>query len=661
MTSYRPDIDGLRGIAIGLVLIFHFFPKFLPHGFVGVDVFFVISGYLISLKILNSLSTKTFSFKQFYFSRILRLYPALMLTTLAALIMSWLILIPTEFQELCKHVFYCAFWGTNFSLYQETGYFDHSSEFRPLLHLWSLAIEEQFYLCWPLILIFLRKSKYFFQLLICGTILSFLAYCFLNNWDVDHAFFMPWARVWEFLLGGILVVWKRTLPSNEKNHLILAGSLGFLILSQILLIDFGPSINLLSCLGALGLILSGNSSSLSKYVLENSFIRFLGKISYPLYLWHWPLLALFKLTHKSTLSFVTNFSLLGFSVILATLTFYAVELPLKKVSKKILFFSLLALSLTTLVIGWMGSQSLLSPRNHSPAIQKISNALNEGDYLDHLVKKKVVPLNFERKYLVEGKEFRVYVERLIESHQKTILFFGDSNMQHYFPRMEELAKDKVQNRKRIFFTSRGGCVPFKGIRGKKTHSKSCTPYLESIEKFIESHNFDTIVMSYQWVDFLKENSHLYFENEFGEKDFIGIGNSGYSEALNKLDHLLSFLSANTKKVVLLLSSPYGEKLDPRQALNRSAFSRAWVNNNQISLDSFNESYGKILSDIKFLTQSHHVYVLDPLDALCDTKDCFALTDSGEPKYFDSLHLRPSYVREKINYLDSFIMNNGDQK
>lgn len=157
--KYRADIDGLRAIAVLSVVIFHAFPTMLPGGFVGVDIFFVISGFLISSIILGSLIENKFSFTQFYTSRIKRIFPALILVLVLSHAFGWFALLSDEYKQLGKHIASGAGFMSNFTLWQESGYFDNTAETKPLLHLWSLGIEEQFYIIWPLTLWIAWKYK----------------------------------------------------------------------------------------------------------------------------------------------------------------------------------------------------------------------------------------------------------------------------------------------------------------------------------------------------------------------------------------------------------------------------------------------------------------------------------------------------------------------
>lgn len=203
---YRADIDGLRAIAIVSVLIFHAFPGILHSGFIGVDVFFVISGYLISGILYKSISQGSFSFVDFYQRRINRIFPALMVVLAFSMCVGWFGLLQHEYAQLGKHIASGSVFSSNFILWSEINYFDNASETKPLLHLWSLAIEEQFYLLWPpiLLLIFKVNKKCIFPVISFIAIGSF-AYCIsLAQVDQSAAFYNPAARAWELLSGALL-------------------------------------------------------------------------------------------------------------------------------------------------------------------------------------------------------------------------------------------------------------------------------------------------------------------------------------------------------------------------------------------------------------------------------------------------------------------------
>ena len=203
--NYRADIDGLRALAILLVIIFHAFPKFLRGGFIGVDIFFVISGYLITGIIINGQNQGNFSLLQFYSRRIKRIFPALIIVLIFCLIAGWFGLLANEYEILGKHIAAGSVYISNFALKNEAGYFDTQAEYKPLLHLWSLSIEEQFYLVFPLLLMVTIRFniKPIYIILLC-----LIASLLFNIIQIDNnptaVFFYPSSRAWELLIGSFV-------------------------------------------------------------------------------------------------------------------------------------------------------------------------------------------------------------------------------------------------------------------------------------------------------------------------------------------------------------------------------------------------------------------------------------------------------------------------
>src|SRR5882672_5100392 len=203
--NYRADVDGLRALAVLLVLGFHAFPGRFPGGYIGVDVFFVISGYLISGIIFAGLSDSCFSFGDFYARRVRRILPALLIVLVFSYTLGWWVLLPHEYSRLSMHVASAAGFFSNFTSWKEAGYFDLHADTKPLSHLWSLAIEEQFYILWPLTLALAWKRKWNIPvviLLIGGA--SFAANIITVNQSYVAAFYSPACRIWELMIGGLL-------------------------------------------------------------------------------------------------------------------------------------------------------------------------------------------------------------------------------------------------------------------------------------------------------------------------------------------------------------------------------------------------------------------------------------------------------------------------
>lgn len=306
--NYRPDIDGLRAVAVIAVLVYHAFPQLLPSGFIGVDVFFVISGFLITSIILKEMSANHFSIFEFYGRRIRRIFPALLLVTFSVYALGWRSLLPSEYAQLGKHMAGSALFGANIVYWLESGYFDVSSQLKPLLHLWSLGVEEQFYVIWPLLLLATLKLKIRPLLPILFIALcSFGANIVLIQIDPVHTFFLPHTRAWELAIGGLVALRIQQESSVDLTHRFASMSsakaktvlsiLGALLLvSAFFLIkdekNFPGWYGLLPVSAAAFLIYAGKDARLVQLVLANRLMVAIGLISFPLYLWHWPLLSL---------------------------------------------------------------------------------------------------------------------------------------------------------------------------------------------------------------------------------------------------------------------------------------------------------------------------------------------------------------------------------
>lgn len=336
--AYRPDIDGLRAVAVLSVVGFHAFPAWLPGGFIGVDVFFVISGYLITSIILQGLAKGTFSFADFYARRIRRIFPALLLVLLACLVFGAYTLMPAEFAQLGKHSAAGAGFVANWVLWSEVGYFDNAAETKPLLHLWSLGIEEQFYIVVPVLLWLIWKLRInVFLVLLVAFGASFSWNVFSVADDPVGTFYAPYTRAWELLAGCLLAAWHvpghRTHVLNRLSDPI-AFAAATVLLAGYLVIDtsrpFPGWWALLPVLGAVGLILAGPGAWFNRYVLAHPVAVKIGLISFPLYLWHWPLLSFARILEGEMPGRWVRVGAVVCAFVLAWLTYQVLEKPVRR-------------------------------------------------------------------------------------------------------------------------------------------------------------------------------------------------------------------------------------------------------------------------------------------------------------------------------------------
>jgi peptidoglycan/LPS O-acetylase OafA/YrhL len=510
--SYRPDIDGLRAIAVLLVLFHHAFPLMLPSGFIGVDLFFVISGFLITTIIFQNLENGKFSFLDFYVRRINRIFPALILVLAACLVYGWFSLLPADYKQLGKHTVAGATFLSNFAFWYESGYFDGDSKLKPLLHLWSLGVEEQYYIFWPLIAWLAWKRKVNL-LILCLALLaaSFVANLAIVQSNPVAAFFSPVSRSWELLIGSILAYVKLHTKNKKENENTdhatrnnLSAWLGVCLLA-IGVVFINPERlypgfwAMLPELTAYLLISAGPHAWLNRVVLSNRLFRWIGLISFPLYLWHWPLLVFAKQSSAQQPSFQLILLMVAISVALAWLTYLLVEGPIRfgkgNGRRKAIFLSLLMI-----VIAYTGfniyKRDGLSFRM-PPALQKIAAFSNDYDK----------DSNFECMIGMGDSTSENPREcfRSIGNGNKSILLWGDSYAWAMYAGINKVAAPKAN----VYLMSKASCPPL--LADELFKESNCNAQNARVIDIIKNEKYDQVVLIARW-DQWKYQSDQYIPN-----------------------------------------------------------------------------------------------------------------------------------------------------
>ena len=349
--SYRPDIDGLRAIAVLAVMAFHLLPDRIKGGFVGVDIFFVISGFLISSIIYKELESGTFTIAGFYIRRIRRIYPALLVVLIFVSVAGWFILLPSQFVLLGKQIIGGSTFVANFVLWEQSGYFGQVAAHKPLLHLWSLGVEEQFYLMFPLICLVFYRTRSRKTLLTAFLVIAAgsmaINVAFVSRYR-DASYFLPFSRLWELLLGAALSLFQKSsrgIAWESPRLSTWRTAIGCLGIAMLAIAIFGINQDdafpgwwaLLPTVGTALLIAAGQSSWINRKVLSLRPAVFIGLISYPLYLWHWPILSFLKIVNRDwvlNLPKALEFGIFSTSFLLAYLTYRFIELPIRAVKQK---------------------------------------------------------------------------------------------------------------------------------------------------------------------------------------------------------------------------------------------------------------------------------------------------------------------------------------
>lgn len=329
--SYRPELNGLRAVAVIMVLLFHLDLPWMEGGFLGVDIFLVISGYFISKNILYEIQQEKFSFYKFYTRRLRRLFPAMVVTLLLVLGAGYFLMTPADYQRLGLSGLFSALSASNFFFWNESGYFDADAAYKPLLHVWSLSLEEQFYLFWPLCLVFGYRffRKHLTVLFIIGIALSLLLCQFYFGKDPSATFFLIPFRMFEFILGAMCIgIEKRwEIKSNTGKELLFL--LGIIVMFYPAIFWDGATrmpgiLSLVPCAGAMLVIVAGNARYAS-WSLKNKPVELIGKASYSIYLVHWPLIVFYRYWTLKQLTLELQLILGGLSILLGLLMWQVIE------------------------------------------------------------------------------------------------------------------------------------------------------------------------------------------------------------------------------------------------------------------------------------------------------------------------------------------------
>jgi len=494
--QYRRDVDGLRAVAVISVIIYHLFPEILSGGFIGVDVFFVISGFLITQIVWREVAAEHFSFGDFYRRRVLRIFPSLILVLAASLVSGVFVLNWSDLANLGKHTLAGALFFSNFALWFEGGYFDIAVERKPLLHLWSLSIEEQFYLLWPLILIATHRLRLRFFSMAAGVgAASFVVSVYLSYAEPIAGFYNPVGRFWEFLLGGVLGIlsatnrWRPT--SIGLSSLMSFAGIASIALSCVLFnrdMVFPGAAALLPCFGAALILASNPRNVVSRFILSNRLMVGIGLISYPLYLWHWPLWSGTYIFLHGKVPALARIIIGVASVILSYLTYVLIERPVRiggKVGKKALWLLACMLVLATVgVISW-----------RSDGFIKLSRVVSDAPFLARLVTRgEWSNAVREGGCYLQGRNDLNHGELCLESRRPLLVLWGDSHAASLYPGLKTLQEQIPFG---LTQWTQGACPPLQDSRSR--FNSNCDIINQRILDAVTEMKPEVVILGAAWV------------------------------------------------------------------------------------------------------------------------------------------------------------------
>lgn len=619
-SRYRADIDGLRAIAIIAVVVYHAFPDLAPGGFVGVDIFFVISGYLISKIILSEALKGCFSFRRFYGRRVRRIFPSLIIVLVATIAVGNATLLKPEFDQLARHVVASTFFSQNFALLSETGYFDRASDVKPLLHLWSLSVEEQFYIAFP-ILIVLLKSR--FQKLIPIVILAigFASYQWGHHvlkGRPEEAFFLPHLRAWELLSGALLAATEGKIRQILSRHRWLPSTLSvggiFLILYAIYSMEsssrFPGSAALWPVLGSVFIIAAGAEGILNRTFLGRQPFVWIGLISYPLYLWHWPILTYLRIFEGYTPAVATRVAAVGASFILAYLTYRFVETPLQITTFR-RYPSASSLGLAVILFSVAAGAAFVifglfdqyRPKELASSIN-IDNFKWEGRFENE-------------KCREQYPEIRSRFCNIAKNGPPTVALIGDSHAMSFY---DGLAPVVLAHDGNLLNIGGYSCMPALNApfhsTGLSFRDTECTNTINAGLRVAEREPLVTTVIlaGRRFVEPLSEQRRAAAEMAFRET----------------FDRLI----AAGKKIIYVLDFPE-LAIDPRACIR----SLPWITSDCSVNVSVAVASRQVQADFiaKLVEGYPDIKVIDPFDVLCSGESC-PIIDGGRSLYIDRNHL-----------------------
>lgn len=657
--GYRLDIDGLRTVAVVSVVIFHAFPGTLPGGFVGVDIFFAISGYLISQHIIETLDQGRFSLVGFYTRRIKRIYPALVTVMAASLTVGIVLMASGELERLASDALASVAFAANIYFYMTRDYFSQGASASPLLHLWSLGVEEQYYIIWPVALFLLwrfvsRRVATF--AIAAAVLLSLASSIFLSRTHAIAAFYLPVTRVWELLFGSALA-WaefhsgeRRTLPANDttlaRRSLLrdLASFAGVALIALSLAL-FDPDIVFpgwraaLPAGGATLVIAAGPAAWFNRRVLSLKPLVYIGLISYPLYLWHWPILVFLRLLSGGTPTAAMLVAAIVVAFALSSITFSVIETPARfsRVARRYPVRAASALVAMMMGIG-LSSYAISRDSGLPDRFPDASFGAHPEQWVSTDTCKKTFP----------DSEFCVMP---VSNGRPEVALLGDSHANHFY---EGLQSALASGGTGLFAVGSGNCPPFSGVDiYLGDHVKHCAALFSGVLDYVvKSSDIHLVVLSSYAISSIAggfdydESGYIRLVAASGARAGPTAGRRDDESSLDVylagLERTLSRLTAAGKHVVFVLDTPELD-FDPNTCVRRPvqfsvrspcAVPRAKVERRLTGVQT------RILA---VLARFPDVKVFNPVPHLCDAQNCYA-RQGGEFMYADRDHLSPDGSR-----------------
>jgi peptidoglycan/LPS O-acetylase OafA/YrhL len=637
LIPYRPEIDGLRAVAVLPVILFHAGLGF-DGGYIGVDVFFVISGFLIGSLVVREIETGSFRLTRFWERRIRRLFPALAVCLVATAVVGFFVLIPAHLKESGAALVAQPLLSANFLFWSRSGYFETASEYQPLLHTWSLAVEEQFYLFLPLVLVpLLKGGRRRTLVVVCVFIVGSFAWCLYSTWRYPSAaFFLLPARIWELDLGVLLALIARAgFRHRAVNEFAAIAGLAAIAVSVFVYDSstaFPGAAAAVPCLGT-ALFLFANSSSLtsSGRLLATPLPVWIGKISYPLYLWHWPCLVFFRYLCVGEAPLAIRLGALAASFLLAWATWRWIETPIRQ--KRFLAKPGLLAGVSAAVSALVVSAGILyDTKDGFP--EKAAQRDTPPDSRDAPVAGFYAMKAWERR----GGPF-IAGDRSPESPK--MLLWGDSHSMALIPVLDDLGRKHGVS---VYAATEPGNGPLLGLRFGLT-SRDGTDFEPVVRKLVDETPFTAALLVARWPVYLQAGEH-------GARNFILIDEEGRSVTgekakalfVRQLHATIRYLEDRGMRVHLLRHVAY-QPLSVPETIAQARLRGRDVNAFAVPLTEHRREGTAVNRLLDEAVAGTGAVLHDPLPYFTDANGLYLMARDGLALYTDRSHLSPFGSRE----------------
>jgi len=625
--QFRKDINGLRAIAVIAVVLFHFNASWMPGGFVGVDVFFVISGFLMTGIIFRGIEQDNFSILKFYVARANRIIPALAMLCLVLLVFGWFYLTPLDYKVLGKHVASSMGFLSNVIYWRESGYFDAASHEKWLLHTWSLSAEWQFYIIYPLVLVAMRKFmsiKAMKATVLLGTVIGFI-FCVIATYKWPNpAYYLLPTRAWEMMIGGVAYLYPIALKEERKKLLEWLG-LALIIGSYFLISKENSWPGYLAIFPVLGSFLIIQAQRNDSFITNNIVSQKLGAWSYSIYLWHWPLVV-------AIYYFSLNDMFIYLGVALSVLFGFFSNKYIEKIKFRNDFIKLQSylkckpLYLVGLIFLTGCVVYKFEPNKYLYQMpESVLKSFERGNYEC-----------FDKEFLHRKNDFC----KITEGSRK-LFAFGDSHSYSSLPAVEMVSKEQDFE---MTYAGYSGCPPLIDVYPKRPdqNNKNCNQLNDKVIKYIIDNKYDYVFLAARWT--------YYTEGEYsggGIQYLVSEESEGKSKQ-NSISAFKKGLAATFKKyskiktkVIVMLQVPM-QKAQPHSIYYNSFASgkvkQELLNKSSVSIKKhldFQKMTNQIIIDEA--RQYSNIIVIDPTKYMCENKIC-SVGDEARSYYFDDDHV-----------------------